>query len=67
MKRKLTKLRMTILTEGLTQRRLAQRAGINESTVSLIASGRYRPDASQRSRIARVLKRTETDLFEVAE
>ena len=67
MKRKLTKLRMTILTEGLTQRRLAQRAGINETTVSLIASGRYRPDASQRSRIARVLKRAETELFELSE
>ena len=67
MKRKLTKLRMTILTEGLTQRRLAQRAGVNESILSLIVCGRYRPDASQRSRIARVLKRAETELFELSE
>jgi transcriptional regulator with XRE-family HTH domain len=67
MKSKLTKLKMLILTEGLTQRGLAHRAGINESTLSLIASGRYRPDASQRSRIARVLKRPETELFELSE
>jgi len=66
-KRRATTLKISIWENGITQRELALKAGISEATISLMTNGKYNPDASQRSRIARVLKRPETELFEATE
>jgi hypothetical protein len=40
----LTKLKIAILEKGLTQKMVAQKAGIHESTLSQIARGTYVPE-----------------------
>ncbi len=61
--RKLTKLKIAILREGLTQKELARRAQLDESVISLISNGKYIPDQIQRAKIATALNKNEAELF----
>jgi transcriptional regulator with XRE-family HTH domain len=61
--RKVTKLKLAILNSGLTQREVVRRSRLDEGLISLIANGRYIPDAVQRARIAEALRKPESDLF----
>lgn len=61
--RKLTKLKLIILENGLTQREIARKSGIDEATLSLIATGRYAPDPIQKARIAQAIQKPESTLF----
>ena len=61
--KKLTKLKIAILKEGLTQKELARRAQLDESVISLISNGKYIPDQIQRAKIAKALNKRETELF----
>lgn len=60
---KRTKLKSVILETGITQRHIARRSGIHETTLSLIANGRYIPDERQKKAIADALGKPETELF----
>ena len=60
----ITNLKIKILEMGLTQSSVARRAGINEGTFSLIANGRYVPDANQRLLISTALDAEPEKLFE---
>lgn len=57
-------MRMKLLEKGLSQREVAQRAGMTEGLMSLIVSGRYLPDHQQRKRIADAIQVPEKELFE---
>jgi transcriptional regulator with XRE-family HTH domain len=59
----ITKLRLKLLRQGLTQREVAIKAGIAESLMSLIVNGRFIPDEQQKERIAEVLALPKEDLF----
>lgn len=61
--RGLTELRLALLKSGWTQRELAERAGIAEPTVSLIAGGLLTPNVRQRLSIASALNIPEQELF----
>ena len=52
---KATKLKLALLKKGMTQREVAHRSGINEAIISMVANGRYLPDADQKSMIAEVI------------
>ena len=60
----LTKLKIAILEKGLTQKVVAQRAGIHESTLSQIARGIYQPNQHQRSMISEVVGEKQDELFD---
>ncbi len=62
--KKPTVLKITLLEEGLTQRALARETGLDEAIISLIATGRYNPDSGQRAKIAKALKKSESEIFE---
>jgi transcriptional regulator with XRE-family HTH domain len=62
MARILTPVRRAIFESGLTQREIADRAGLSESRFSLIANGLH-PDSPTRQRIAEALGRTESELW----
>lgn len=59
-----TKLKQVLWENKMTQRELSHRSGINEGTVSMIANGRYLPDADQKSMIAEVVGEDQDALFE---
>ena len=61
---RLSRLRIEILKEGITQRELADRSGLAESTISLICNNRYLADPIQRGRISEALGLPESKLFE---
>ena len=48
---------------GLTQLELAQRAGLEESTIITLEQGQYKPDSSELSRIAEALGVDELELL----
>ncbi len=60
----LTKLKIVILKRGLTQKAVAEKAGIHESTLSQIARGTYVPDQKQKERIARAVETNPDDIFD---
>ena len=60
----ITNLKIKILEMGITQSSVARRTGINEGTFSLIANGRYVPDANQRLLISTALDAEPEELFE---
>ena len=62
--RKLTRLKIRILEEGLTQREVSRRSGIDEAILSLISNGKYLPDRLQRARIAEAMGSPEVELFD---
>ena len=49
--------------DGVTQREISQKSGLDEAIISLIANGRYNPDAVQRAKIAAALGRPESEVF----
>ncbi|MDB4442245.1 helix-turn-helix domain-containing protein [bacterium] len=59
-----TKLKIAILERNITQRELARKAGIHESIISLIATGRYIPDGRQKELISNVVEVEPENLFE---
>ena len=61
--KKKTRLKVEIWGRGLTQRAVARRARIDESTMSMIVCGRLVPTPLQQKKIAAVLDRTVGDLF----
>ena len=48
---------------GLTQLELAQRAGLEESTIITLEQGQYKPESSELSRIAEALGVDELELL----
>lgn len=48
---------------GLTQLELAQRAGLEESTIVTLEQGQYKPESSELSRIAEALGVDELELL----
>ncbi len=56
-------LKTAIVATGKKQRRIATLAHISESHLSFIVRGRRAPTAAQRERLAKVLSRTEQELF----
>ena len=60
---KLTRLKIRILEEGLTQREVSRRSGIDEAILSLISNGKYLPDRLQRVKIAEAMREPEGELF----
>ena len=63
--KKATKLKLIIVKEGLTQRKVSKEAKIDEATFSLICNGRYIPTPVQQARIAEAMKKPVTELFEL--
>ena len=61
---RLTKLKLEVLKMGLTQRQLGILARMDESQVSLIASGRLVPSAIQKEKISKAMGKPESALFE---
>lgn len=49
---------------GLTQRQLAEKVGTREIEISRIETGRVRPDAEMKQRIAGVLQKPGIELFD---
>jgi len=59
----LTKLKIAILEKNLTQKMVAQKAGIHESTLSQITRGTYVPDHRQKQLISRAINEKAEELF----
>jgi transcriptional regulator with XRE-family HTH domain len=58
-----TALQIALVLSGLTQRKVARRARVDESRLSGIARGRLLPTATEQRRIARVLNMPVEELF----
>ena len=61
--RQLHPFRLALLQSGQHQYQVAQAAGLSETTLSRIASGRREASPDERQRLARVLGRGERELF----
>ena len=59
-----TKLKLAIVGEGYSQRFIARKSGIHETTLSQISTGRLNPTECEKSNIASALNKTITELFE---
>ena len=62
--RKMTKLKKLILQQGLYQKEVAKRAGLDPAILSLIANGRLIPTEMQRAKIATALNTSAEKIFE---
>ena len=62
--RKMTKLKKTIIWQGLYQKEVAKRAGLDPAILSLIANGRLIPTEMQRAKIATALHTSVEEIFE---
>ncbi len=58
------RLKAARVLRGLTQLQLAERVGSKEINISRLETGRVRPDAELKSRIAAVLKKPAFELFD---
>lgn len=56
-------LKLAILASGQTQRVIAKRAAIDETKLSRLVRGTVRPFPDEREALARVLNRSEAELF----
>lgn len=56
-------LKHAIVDSGRTQRAIARTARIDETRLSRITTGQIQPIASERKRLARILQRSQADLF----
>ena len=61
---RVTKLKLRLLQKGISQRQVAKVAGIHESTLSLIVTGKYLPKQNQIDGIARAVGEEPEELFE---
>lgn len=59
-----TRLKAARVLKGLTQLQLAEKVGTREIQISRVETGRARPNAEQRQRIAEVLQRPAFELFD---
>ena len=59
-----TKLKLRLLQKGISQRQVAKVAGVHESTLSLIVTGKYLPNQNQIDKIARAVGEEPEELFE---
>jgi transcriptional regulator with XRE-family HTH domain len=59
-----TRLKAARVLKGLTQYQLAERIGTREIEISRIETGRARPDAERKRRIAEVLQKPAFELFD---
>lgn len=55
---------LELIKRDWTQRRLAEVAGIHESTLSRIMRGRYVPDELEKAQIAKALGVSATEIFQ---
>ena len=60
-----TRLKSALLENGMTQRDLARKAKVSEFYISMNIQGRYLFTDNDRMKIALVLGRDETELFNV--
>jgi len=67
MARDKNRLRMVRAERRLTQIRLALRARIHQSRLSLIENGYAEPTKEERERIAKALQLSEADIFRIDE
>jgi transcriptional regulator with XRE-family HTH domain len=58
-----TALKVAIIDSGKTQRQVARRARIDETRFSRIITGQVAPFPIERERLAKILKKTELELF----
>ncbi|MFH0824104.1 MAG: helix-turn-helix transcriptional regulator [Pseudomonadota bacterium] len=65
--RRLTNLKMILFEQGLTQRELARKAGIDETILSRAVHGRYVLDEVEMAQISRALGMSPKTLFETVE
>ena len=65
MRKRNINLKSAIFARGITQRHLADTAGIPESQISMMVNGRYVPDQAQMERISKTLGVPARELFEV--
>jgi transcriptional regulator with XRE-family HTH domain len=56
-------LKVSILEKGISQREFAKKAEMAETILSMIISGSYIPSKKQRSKIAKALGKSESDIF----
>ena len=61
------RLMLALVDVGLTQRELARRSGVHETTLSRIVNGRLIPSSDEARRIAKVLGRAPSDLFDIVD
>ncbi|HNQ90207.1 MAG TPA: helix-turn-helix transcriptional regulator [Verrucomicrobiota bacterium] len=59
-----TRLKAARVLKGLTQLQLAEKVGTREIEISRIETGRVRPDADRKQRIAEVLHKPAFELFD---
>ena len=57
-------LKRAIFESNMTQRAIARQTGIPESQLSLAIHGKFILDSVQKARIAEVLQRSQTDIFQ---
>ena len=60
-----SKLKLILFEGGMSQRDLAKKSGVHESTISLAINGKYNLDEIQKAKIAKALKMSINGLFEV--
>lgn len=63
MESKLTKVRLFILEMGFKQKEVAAKAGLGPSEISQICTGKLNATATQKSKIARALGKSVSELF----
>lgn len=56
-------LKIALLKQDITQRQLSKKSGIDEPTISRIATGRMVPDQQERQKIAEIVGLPEQELF----
>ena len=61
--KEITQLKLFLVRNEVTQRRLAEMAGLNPGTVSMITTGILQPNFQQKQRIANALGLSEKKLF----
>ncbi len=59
-----TRLKAARVLKGLTQLQLAEKVGTREIEISRIETGRARPDAELKRRIAEILQKPAFELFD---
>jgi transcriptional regulator with XRE-family HTH domain len=57
------KFKKSVADRGITQRELGKLAGVNHTMLSLYAHGRWNLNKLERKKIARILKRPESQIF----
>jgi putative transcriptional regulator len=59
-----TKIKIAMVSKDLTQRELAEKVGVSETTISAIVRGESEPKVGLAVKIAKVLEKTVEELWE---